>query len=229
MRVVSFVLNLRSDTLSEPANLPERAASIPPPEKPSLLLPPEARAYTSLLGDKPFEPPAIFARRNGLPSQPLLALPPPPPNTSASKAKEFRLTPDTLRYLGQTYERFSAHIQEVQLGYLAVQSRSTLQKEEHERQTRRYQEVTDKVKQLQNERREKTLRRVEEVQDGMNALLARMKRVLAMIARKASPELSEVERRWFEELERMKEQVVGRGRYDEGSLVARGKLVSVFA
>ncbi|EIM88529.1 uncharacterized protein STEHIDRAFT_77614 [Stereum hirsutum FP-91666 SS1] len=224
MRVVSFVLNLRSDALPEPSNPPERAASVPPPEKPLLLLPSGARAYTSLLGDKPFEPPAIFARQTGLPSQPLLALPPPPPNTGAN-AKEFRLTPDTLRYLGQTYERFSAQIQQVQLGYLAVQSRSALQKEEHERQARKFQEVMEKAKQLKTERREKTLRRVDEVKGEMNDLLARMKRVLGMIARKANPELSGVERRWFEELERMKEQVVGHGRYDESSLVARGKMV----
>lgn len=227
MRVVSFVLNLRSDALPEPSNPPERAASVPPPEKPFLLLPSGARAYTSLLGDKPFEPPAIFARQTGLPSQPLLALPPPPPNTGAN-AKEFRLTPDTLRYLGQTYERFSAQIQQVQLGYLAVQSRSALQKEEHERQARKFQEVMEKAKQLKTERREKTLRRVEEVKGEMNDLLARMKRVLGMIARKANPELSGVERRWFEELERMKEQVVGHGRYDGSSLVARGKMVNTF-
>lgn len=84
----------------------------------------------------------------------------------------------------------------------------------------------EKAKQLKTERREKTLQRVEEVKGGMNDLLARMKRVLGMIAKKANPELSGVERRWFEELERMKEQVVGHGRYDESSLVARGKMVN---
>lgn len=110
-----------------------------------------------------------------------------------------------------------------------MQSRSALQKEEYERQTRKFQEVMDKVKELKGERREKTLRRVEEVKGEMNGLLARMKRVLGMIARKANPELSEVERKWFEELERMKGQVLGHGRYDEGSLVSRGKLVGIFA
>jgi nucleoporin NUP82 len=45
---------------------------------------------------------------------------------------------------------------------------------------------------------------------------------------KASPELSEYETRWFEELKRMKGEIGGAGRYDEGSLVARTRMVHCF-
>jgi nucleoporin NUP82 len=43
--------------------------------------------------------------------------------------------------------------------------------------------------------------------------------------RRASPELSENETKWFEELKRMKVEVFGSGRYDEESMRSRVKLV----
>jgi hypothetical protein len=59
-------------------------------------------------------------------------------------------------------------------------------------------------------------------------LLSRLDRTLQGLMRKASPELSENESRWFEELKRMKNEVLGAGRYDEESLRARAKLGSFF-
>jgi len=67
--------------------------------------------------------------------------------------------------------------------------------------------------------------RVERVKETQKNLMARLDRVLQALVNKASPELSEHETRWFEELRRMKDEVVGVGRYDESSLVARSKLV----
>jgi nucleoporin NUP82 len=46
------------------------------------------------------------------------------------------------------------------------------------------------------------------------------------IYEKVAPELSEQETKWFEELKRMKAEVLGQGKYDEQSLRARTKLVS---
>jgi nucleoporin NUP82 len=66
------------------------------------------------------------------------------------------------------------------------------------------------------------LRRIQERQSN---LLARFDRILQVMIAKASPELSEHETKWFEELRRMKEEVNGAGRWDEGSLVARTKMV----
>jgi nucleoporin NUP82 len=43
---------------------------------------------------------------------------------------------------------------------------------------------------------------------------------------RASPDLSEYETKWFGELKRMQNEIVGAGRYDEGSLAARARLVS---
>lgn len=49
--------------------------------------------------------------------------------------------------------------------------------------------------------------------------------MLQSLMEKASPDLSEHETKWFEELKRMKEDIIGAGRYDEGSLVARTRLL----
>jgi len=42
---------------------------------------------------------------------------------------------------------------------------------------------------------------------------------------RASPELSEYETKWFAELKRMQGEVVGAGKYDEGSLLARTRML----
>ena len=53
-----------------------------------------------------------------------------------------------------------------------------------------------------------------------------MDKVLRALIKSASPELNEHETRWFQELERMKAQVLGVGRYDQDSLRNRVRLVS---
>ena len=52
-----------------------------------------------------------------------------------------------------------------------------------------------------------------------------MKRLLEALIKKASPDLNEHETRWFEELKRMKAQVMGVGRYDAESLKMRTRKV----
>ena len=68
--------------------------------------------------------------------------------------------------------------------------------------------------------------RVERVKYVQKTLSARSDRILQALVDKASPELSEHETKWFDELKRMKEEIAGAGRYDVGSLEARSKLVS---
>ena len=47
------------------------------------------------------------------------------------------------------------------------------------------------------------------------------------LMKKASPEMSEHEAKWLEELRRMKTEVAGAGKYDDQSLMAKTKLVSL--
>jgi len=67
--------------------------------------------------------------------------------------------------------------------------------------------------------------RWEKIRNEQKDLLRRLDRMLQGLMEKASPELSEHETKWFEELKRMKDEISGSGRYDEGSLVARTRLV----
>ncbi|THH13916.1 hypothetical protein EW146_g6350 [Bondarzewia mesenterica] len=218
MRVVSFTLNLRSDVLqSRPADLltDKEEIAVEPLLK-QIEGPP---IYVSLLGDKPFETPAIFSRPSGLPSIPRLALP------GSQTPKEFRLTPDTLRYLGQTVERFTAQIHDVQLAYREVRARSALQEQEYRRQQEKSGDMEDLISQLEGPRRDKTDERLEKVQAAQSVLMSRLSKTLHALIKEASPELSEHEMGWFDELKRMKGEVIGAGRYDESSLLARVRLL----
>ena len=83
-------------------------------------------------------------------------------------------------------------------------------------------ETMEKLKGPRNATSQEKLKRV---QDGQRALLSRLDRILQLLMKKASPELSDHETRWFEELKRMKDEVAGNGRYDEWSLAARTSMV----
>ncbi|TFY82602.1 hypothetical protein EWM64_g1412 [Hericium alpestre] len=157
MRVVSFTLNLRSDSPDFlPAGLPDEKEH----EEHRLFKPVDGpTAYASFLGTKPFEQPPILSRSSsGLPSAPRLVGP------GSQGSKDWRLTPDSLRYLYDTVERFSAQIHAEQMAYKEV------------------------------------------------------------LTKKANPELSEHETKWFDELKRIKQEALGAGRYDETSLTARTRL-----
>ncbi|KAH9939885.1 hypothetical protein B0H21DRAFT_28271 [Amylocystis lapponica] len=226
MRSSVFSLNLRSDSpYSSTSELPsseEPSFSLSHSHSPSKSPPATAGppAYVSLLGTEPFTPPPVLNRASGLPSNPRLSLPPAP-----SPKGDFQLTPDTLRYLGTTVERFMGQIHEVQLAHRAAQARSELQHQEFARQREKCREMLESIAQLTGTRQAQTRERVERLQEGQQALAARLERIMPALMAKASPELSEHETRWFEELRRMREEVVGAGKYDERSLVARAKLL----
>jgi len=69
--------------------------------------------------------------------------------------------------------------------------------------------------------------KMQKIRDRERLLLTRLDRLLRSLMRKASPELSEHETKWFGELRRLKEEISGAGRYDEGSMTSRTALVRV--
>ncbi|KDQ64728.1 hypothetical protein JAAARDRAFT_64568 [Jaapia argillacea MUCL 33604] len=222
MRTISLPLKLRAESPPPPP--------IPPPEKEALstpqtsagltLLPPVdgPPAYVSLLGTQPFTEPPILSRPSGLPSNPRLSLP-------SSPSGQLMITPDTLRYLGTTVQRFHSQIREIQLAHSSAQSRSTLQLQEFERQKQKFSEIRGMIEELKGPRHVKASERSEKLKENQKALGGRLDRVLQGLMGKASPELSEYEVKWFEELGRMKTEVLGAGRWDEGSLATRAKVL----
>ncbi|RDX53954.1 hypothetical protein OH76DRAFT_1399124 [Lentinus brumalis] len=246
MRMSVFPLTLRSETsftAVTPASSPEKAplAIGPPPTSASLPAPPTPQpklevtsspkklpappdgppAYVSLLSAEPWTIPPPVARPSGLPGNPRLSF---PSNLSAS-GKEIVLTPETLRFLGTTVEKLSSQIQDVQLAHRATEARAALQEQEFRRQRETCAKMLEIVRTLATTRQEEAQARIAKAQETQKALLARSDRVLQGLMKKASPALSENEAKWFEELRRMREEVVGAGKYDDRSLAARAKLL----
>ncbi|KAH7916326.1 hypothetical protein BJ138DRAFT_1075738 [Hygrophoropsis aurantiaca] len=220
MRITTFPLTLRSD----PAHPQAPPDVVPENEKiePGGFLGPidGPPAYVSLLGTESFVIPPVFSRLSGLPSNPRLA------NGSPSNKVEFMLTPDTLRYLGSTVENFTSQIHEIMIACKTTELRATVQKAEFARQQEKCREMVELISQLKGPRFVVCQERFNKLQTAHKSLSARLDRTLQSLMQQASPELSEHETKWFEELKRMKAEVAGAGRYDEGSIAVRTSLLA---
>ncbi|KAF9469037.1 hypothetical protein BDZ94DRAFT_1182915 [Collybia nuda] len=221
MKITSIPLNLRSESpRPQPKPLPSDDVNhssllqniwLTPLDGPS--------TYVSLLGTEHYKPPSILSHPSGLPSNPRLSLP------SASKATDFMLTPDTLRYIGKTVADFTTQIYEIQLAHRAAEARAMLQKNELTRLSSKCREIETLVEALKGPKRTTNEARFGRIQNTQKNLLGRLDRTLQGLMEKASPELSEHETKWFEELKRMKDDITGSGRYDDTSLVARTRML----
>ena len=178
------------------------------------------KAWLSSSELDPYTVPQIFSQPLGLPTNPRLALPAP------QSKSEFILTPDTMRYLGQTVEHLRAQIDSVKYANTMTEAQVQLQTLEFHRQVRQVQQVLIMLETSRTKRYAAWNERVEKVRKTQDELLERLDRTLRIYMRKVAPELSEQETKWFEELKRMKAEVLGQGKYDEQSLRARTKLVS---
>jgi nucleoporin NUP82 len=209
MRVVSFSLNMRSDLpYKDDHKSSERVDRL-------LKLVEGPPAYISLLGTESWEPPtSLFS--TGLPATPRLATP---------GSKEFRVTPDTLRFFSGKVDEFVTRIHGVESAYRQANARIDLQHEELDRQVSKVNEIQTLLGELRGARQERIEARARAIQAGQQALVTRLDRVLAELMKRANPTLSDNETKWFDELGRIREQVLGAGRYDEESLKARVRAV----
>lgn len=178
------------------------------------------KAWFSSSEFDPYTVPPIFSQPLGLPTNPRLALP-----ASQSKS-EFVLTPDTMRYLGQTVEHLRAQMDAAKYASMMAEAQVQMQTMEFHRQVRQVQQILVKLEVSRTKRCAAWKERIEKVRNTQDELLERLDRTLRVYMRKVAPELSEQETKWFEELKRMKAEVLGQGKYDEQSLRARTKLVS---
>lgn len=223
MRISVFPLTLRSDSPQETNTkiLPTPApADEVPAEKSNWLTPAEGPPppFVSLLKPEPYQVPPVLTD-SGLPNISKLALP------ASAVSKEIVLTPDVMRYLATVSRHISAQVTDIKVAFRAAQSRTRLQQDEVENLVRAAKAMNDRVEVLKGQRRESTEARIIHIQETQKDLLARLDRLLMAMMKKASPELSEHETKWFEELKRMKQEVLGFGKYDDGSLVAKTKQV----
>ncbi|KAL0581995.1 hypothetical protein V5O48_000053 [Marasmius crinis-equi] len=218
MRISTFSLNPRPDP--SPAKSPDPTPIKLEPSDTGLLERLEGPlAYVSLLGTDPWNPPPILSRPAGLPSNPQLSLP------GSAKQANFMLTPDTLRYLASTVAQLSGQIHQIQLAHKGAEGRVALQHQEVLKFCNKCRELKAFIDRLRGPRRQASEGRIQELQKEQAVLMRRCDRMLQSMMERASPELSEHETKWFGELKRMKEQVTGLGRYDEGSLASRINLL----
>jgi len=205
MRVVSFSLNMRSD-------LPFKADHKSSVSFDRLFKPAEEPpTYISLLGSESWEPPtSLFS--TGLPPTPRLVAP---------GSNDFRVTPDTLRFFSGKVDEFVRRIHGVESAYRQANARVDLQDEELDRQVTKINEIRILLGELRGARQDRIEARTRAIQAKQQTLIARLDRVLAELMKRANPAISDNETKWFDELGRIREQVLGAGRYDEESLKAR--------
>lgn len=127
----------------------------------------------------------------------------------------------------KTVAQLSEQIHNVVLAQHAAEGRAALQAQELARLCGKCRELQSLVDNLEGPRRASAEAREKMIREQQELLLGRLDRMLQTMMEKASPELSENETKWFEELRRMKEEVIGAGRYDEGSLLSRTRSVRI--
>ncbi|KAF6762852.1 hypothetical protein DFP72DRAFT_1061098 [Ephemerocybe angulata] len=206
LRITVFPLNLQVEPAKQE---PKKIAGL----QDSVLNASVAKDKSAWL--EPAEGPAPY----GLPPLAKLSLP------SSASSKEFMLTPDTLRYIGKIVEQITGQIHELHVAQRAAEARVKLQQEELNRQVAKCREMEQTVGRLKATASSATGSRLQMVEETQKGLMKRLDKLLQSLMAKASPELSEQESKWFEELKRMKEEILGRGRYDEGALISRVKLL----
>jgi nucleoporin NUP82 len=173
--------------------------------------------YVSLLADELYTPPAALTQRNADLASKL--------RFSASLQGEFMLTPETLRHLGAVVKEFTTRIHAIQLGYRGSEVRRELQIKEFKRQQETCRDLLELVEKLKGRRSGLTQYKLKTVTNAQQSLMRRFDHVLQKLMEQASPELSVYETKWFQELRRMKEDVLGI-KFDDSSLVAKTNLVS---
>ncbi|KAL8291645.1 hypothetical protein RQP46_001903 [Phenoliferia psychrophenolica] len=210
LQLVAIALHLRVPPL------PISSASIPSSSShqqhaPSRLSSSDPPAYLSLLEGTPFTPPTLLSQssRSSLPSVPR--------RTSSTSTPLTTITPTSLRSLGTTVNEFRAQIHALVGASNAVQVRLETQMKELSRQLRKLEELS----RLSAELRRSTTSdssgegglqgRLEKVTRNQEELVRRTDRVLQRLMDAHEPELSQYERKWFAELERLEKEIEGAG------------------
>lgn len=216
LQFVGIELSLRvkdNSALASPSPAPagssqhsrKQLASDPPP-------------YLSLL-DEPFNVPSVLAKRSTVSTVARLAGPAP-----SSSGGELKITPDTLRYMGKAVETFQSSIRDLVQGADEVQHRLELQMKELSRQLGKIAQLNAMSRGAQSSGGASAIAgagdlgaRLERTQKTQLALLERTDRLLQTLMDRHSPTISTYERKWFDELERLK--------IEEGKLSTRADRV----
>lgn len=203
LQFVGIELSLRVDSTLVPSASTSTSSK---PLEQTRKITAEAPAYLSLL-DEPFVVPEILSKRSAVSSVARLAGPT-PGSGSVRGSDELKITPDTLRYLGKTVETFQTSIRDLVDGADVVQHRLELQMKELSRQLGKVDELKTMASSTSSSGKGtgsgNLASRLERTQATQAALLARTDRLLQRLMDMHSPTISTYERKWFDELDRLR-------------------------
>lgn len=170
----------------------------------------DAEGYQSLLST-PFHIPDSLSRTT------FTRLAPPKPSPTGSK--ELIITPDTLRFLGKTVDSVQTQIRDLVTGVDSVQGRLELQLRELGRQLGAVQSLA--ALSSPSSATSDLPSRLQAAQEKQLALLSRTDALLQRLMDAHSPQLSNFEKKWFEELGRLEKE---EGRLRERVERGRGRV-----
>ncbi|WWD20148.1 hypothetical protein CI109_104624 [Kwoniella shandongensis] len=126
------------------------------------------------------------------------------------------ITPEHLRVLGEISSQVQNRSEAIRNASQTIENRLDMQVKELQRQIKLLRECQASIEQLKET---KTLSRAEDLTSKQENIAERLDGVLGSMAAEYKPQVGEVERKWFEELERLKMRVRGGG-------VVRGKALA---
>jgi nucleoporin NUP82 len=162
----------------------------------------QAPGYIPLLTPPPFVPPPPLDAQKGLAKNARIALPP-----DIARGKELEITPDTLRFLGQTVQSHRGEIRDMVKAANVVQGRLELQLKELSRELGKLSEIERNVEADKKNVEGGLAMRLERAREKQKELLSRLDRVLQRLMDSHQPVLSTYEKQWFEELGRLEVRI----------------------
>ncbi|KAF8528785.1 hypothetical protein BU17DRAFT_73080 [Hysterangium stoloniferum] len=218
--VFELPLRIKEDPLVGEQQSPANLASLPPSVMSSVpALEAKDPSLVSLLVKEPYHAPALTSG-SSFQTWRNFAL------SSPASKRELQITPEVLREFATIVHRFQLHIRDILISIHQLQERLMLQDSEFRRQQNKYMEIVALAERLKGEEHTKLQHRFEQAIHEQKLLLKRSDKVLQGLMDSSSPVLTEHEKRWFAELKRMKDDVLGVSSYDSGSLKARTDTLS---
>ena len=132
-------------------------------------------------------------------------------------------SPDLLRVLGEITSLVQGRAQAIRAASQAVENRLDLEVQEFRRQLKLLNDCSSRISDL---RRSETRARAERLMESQTVLGERLDKVLVAMAAEYRPQIGEVERKWFDELERLRIRVKGGGSQRGKALSSRTQVVS---
>ena len=181
----------------------------------------EKKSYVPFSDAMPFSLPALITTKSNAPSTRFTAPPSSSRSSHASQNGQIELTIDSLRFVGHTVEKLDASIRQLIQAGNTVQERLELHLRELPRQVDKLQNLDDSIKRKNELFSNDHGDRVERVKSNQKDLGTKADRILQRLIDNSQPDLSAFERRWMEELDRVKEAVEGQEGTSSTGLIRR--------